>query len=259
MRDNIVKLVARRFFFRTGSVHKIQFGPLRGMRFRISPITGLSPWYSGAERFHQRFFRKVVRPGDVGIDVGANWGLHTLYLSQLVGCRGLVIAAEPNPSVFAELEWHAWANHRSNVRTYPVAISDAEGQALFRCDSGPSQGCLLDDGLPAASRSGDFSVPTRTLDSIVKELNVKRLKLVKIDVEGAEERVLRGATHILRCFMPYLIVDLHVSRERRQSMLEVLASFGYEVTAYPGKRWGILACPHHAEKPARLRPLRGSS
>ncbi len=70
----------------------IRFGAIRGMRFRVNLITGLSPWYSGAERPQQRAFKALLGPGDVVIDIGANWGLHTLYLSRLVGPTGRVLA-----------------------------------------------------------------------------------------------------------------------------------------------------------------------
>jgi len=136
------KAAIRRLFFRPGTVRTIRLGPMRGMVFRVSPITGLSPWYSGAEREHQRTFKALVHPGDVVVDIGANWGLHTLYLSHLVGRDGLVVAMKPFLPVFAELEWHIRANARGNVRTLPVAISDADAKALFVPGSSACTGSL---------------------------------------------------------------------------------------------------------------------
>jgi hypothetical protein len=97
------------------------------MVYRVGPITGLSPWYSGAERDHQHAFRRFVAPGNLVVDVGANWGAHTLYLSQLVGSEGKVIAVECFPPVFAELEWHLVANRCKNVTPIRVALSDRDG------------------------------------------------------------------------------------------------------------------------------------
>src|SRR5687767_677321 len=103
MRNHLLKQLIKTTFFRPGVVRRTRVGPLRGMVFKVSPITGMSPWYSGAEREHQQAFRRLVGLGAMVIDVGANWGIHALYLSRLVGASGKVIAFEPYPPAFAEL------------------------------------------------------------------------------------------------------------------------------------------------------------
>src|SRR5262249_7912556 len=157
-----------------------------------SDVTGLSPWYSGVERDHQRTFEKMVRAGDVVVDIGANWGIHTLYLSRLVGLNGLVISLEPFPLAFSDLQWHIRANKCFNVRAVQVAASDNDGEALFSVGETPSEGGLLNDSI-ASDREGQIKVTTRRLDSLVAEWRLKKLRLVKIDVEGAESKVLSGA------------------------------------------------------------------
>ena len=102
-------------WFRPGAVRYIRMGPLQGMRFRVNEIIGLSPWHSGSERQYQKVFKKIIRTGDVIIDIGANWGLHALCFSRLVGVSGKVQAIEPYPPAFTELEWHLKANHCSNI------------------------------------------------------------------------------------------------------------------------------------------------
>src|SRR5882724_10781592 len=106
MRDTFLKRIVKSVFFRTGVVRRIAFGPCAGLKYRVSETTGLSAWYSGPEREHQRTFASLVAPGDTVVDVGANWGLHTLYLSRHVGERGVVIALEPFEQVWRELDWH---------------------------------------------------------------------------------------------------------------------------------------------------------
>jgi hypothetical protein len=73
MRDNRLKSLAKCLFFRTGSVRRVAFGPLRGMRYRVSEITGLSPWYSGADREHQTAFQALVGKGTLRSTEGV-WG-----------------------------------------------------------------------------------------------------------------------------------------------------------------------------------------
>src|SRR5690242_6574463 len=85
MLEDWMKAVVRRTCFPNGAVRKIRCGRLFGRVYRVSDLTGMSPSYSGAERSHQRAFSRIVASGDTVVDVGANWGLHALYLSALVG------------------------------------------------------------------------------------------------------------------------------------------------------------------------------
>ncbi len=138
------------------------------MCYRVSPITGLSPWYSGSEGHEQHFFQAVLRPGNVAIDVGANWGLHTLCFSRLVGCSGRVIAVEPFPPALRELEWHVAQNACSNVRIHSLAISDSEGSAFFFPGESPTTGKLL---FEAGVSPPAHAIPVRTclMDALVNE------------------------------------------------------------------------------------------
>src|SRR5438045_1307955 len=103
MKQTFVKSLVRKAFFPNGSIRKIRFGPLIGKTYRVSEITGMSAWYSGPERDHQCAFASLVREGDTVIDIGANWGLHTILLSQCVGRSGRVIAVEPEVRALSEL------------------------------------------------------------------------------------------------------------------------------------------------------------
>src|SRR6476620_1594301 len=127
MKPTLLKSLTRKVFFPNGSIRQIRFGALAGKRYRVSDITGMSAWYSGTERDHQCAFASLVREGDTVIDVGANWGLHTLLLSQCVGRRGRVIAAEPEPRALSELVWHLNANKCDNVKVYRCAVGDRIG------------------------------------------------------------------------------------------------------------------------------------
>ena len=192
MNESALKNVMRRVYFKPGAVRTIRVGPMRGLRFRVSDVTGMSPWYSGAERGHQRVFQKFARAGCVAMDIGANWGLHTLYLSRLVGEQGKVVAVECNPRVFAELQWHVEQNGCGNVTALPLAMSDADGQALFAFGPDSYTGHLESVSEQRTAQS-TIPVTTSTVDNVVSRLGLARLDLVKIDVEGAEGKVLAGA------------------------------------------------------------------
>jgi FkbM family methyltransferase len=212
VRENLLKRIVRKTCFPHGAVRTVRFGPLRGMVFRTGPITGMSPWYSGGERGHQEAFENLVGHGDVVIDIGANWGLHTLYLSRLVSAEGRVIAVEPFLPAFAELEWHIRQNCCPNVTTLALAISDREGEALFLPGESAYTGSLAPSSILAAPKQS-ILVTTQTLDQVVESLGLEKLALIKIDVEGAEARVLGGAEKLVSRFRPHFVIDLHTPEQ----------------------------------------------
>jgi FkbM family methyltransferase len=233
MKNIWFKTIVRSLFFRPGSVRTICFGPMQGMVFRVSHITGLSPWYSGVERKHHRTFDSLIWPGDVVVDIGANWGLHTLYLSRLVGQNGLVVSIEPFPTNFAELEWHIQINDCRNVKALPIAISNADEEELFVPGGSPSTGSLASISSGSSIQGDPILVTAHKLDSVVKELGIERLKLVKIDVEGAEGKVLLGAQKTIESLRPYFVIDLHTP-EQDVFVAQLLTSHKYKLQRLSG-------------------------
>jgi FkbM family methyltransferase len=209
MKNARLKQLVQKTWLRPGSTHRILVGPLRGRTFRTNAVTGMSPFYSGSEREHQHAFRRLVRPGNIVIDVGANWGIHTLYLAGLVGSGGRVLALECFPGAFQELQWHLAANQCANAMTLLGAVSDVDAQALFLPGENPSEGKLIDAADGQAQMQNALVVPARRLDSIVAELALPHVELIKVDVEGAEGRVLAGAQELTARFHPRWIIDLH--------------------------------------------------
>jgi FkbM family methyltransferase len=216
MQETFVKRLLRRIYFPEGAVRRIRLGPLAGYVFQVGEITGLSPWYSGPERAHQRMFRALLTPGAIALDVGANWGSHSLYFSRLVGAMGRVVALEPFPAAFAALTWHLSANRCRNVTPLPVAASNTSGEAFFQAGESASTGQLSASEATASSGSRTIVVKTRTIDQVCGLLELPRLDLIKIDVEGAEGRALSGADTTIARFRPYLVIDLHTPEQDLQ-------------------------------------------
>ena len=257
MNDNFLKKIAKATYFRSETVHRMAIGPMRGIVWKVDDITGLSPWYSGTERDHQKAFKRLIKPGDVVVDVGANWGIHTLLLSKLVGPSGLVVALEPFPEAVDSLKWHLDANKCSNVKVVEKAASDKDGQALFTVGESASTGGLA-EGEPHSQRK-QLTVMTTRLDSLVKDLGISHVRLIKIDVEGGETKVLLGALRTIQKYRPYLVIDLHTP-EQDISVATLAASWNYGLTRLSGPPiarldrgwpvedgvWGsILAAPLH--------------
>jgi len=233
MKENLIKSAIRSLFFRKGAIRKIRFGPLQGMMFRVCDVTGMSPWYSGTEKNHQKVFRDLVDTGDTVIDVGANWGIHTLYLSTLVSKVGRVLAFEPFSEAFIELEWHIRKNKCANVNAHQIAIGDNNGKANFFLGNSESTGTLINTDLQTDLIDEPMIVNIRTLDSILEELDINNIKLMKIDVEGAESKVLMGATSTIEKYKPYLVIDLH-KPEQDVMVTRFLTERGYKLERLKG-------------------------
>jgi hypothetical protein len=99
------------------------------MRYRVREITGLSPWYPGADHEQQKAFKELVGEGDTVVDVGANCGLHVFYLSKLVGPRRLVVAVEPFAAAKRE--------HPPEQDVRVASLLTTQGYTLERLSPGP--------------------------------------------------------------------------------------------------------------------------
>jgi FkbM family methyltransferase len=160
--------------------------------------------------------RALLRPGDLAVDVGANHGWFALLMAARVGAEGDVLAVEPLPPMLVELERNLALNPGLGVRVEPVAVGRQDGHLNVHLFAG------LPHGHASASTLGRDDYEThcadmRTLDGLV---DGRPAALVKIDVEGAELEVLRGAEAVMGCAAPPILV-LEVNRETS-------AAFGYE-------------------------------
>lgn len=133
----------------------------------------------------------LLQPGDVFVDVGANIGYFTLLASRLVGATGKVIAIEANPRTYNLLEANVALNRCANVDLRHVAAGEAPGFAtMFEREPGNAGG----DQVDFAAAADIASIKVERLDTIVGE---RAVRLIKLDIEGAEAKALRGATGLL--------------------------------------------------------------
>jgi FkbM family methyltransferase len=181
-------------------------------RARFSVSTGT--FFKG-ESHVRRWITEQLKPGQVFFDVGAHHGWVSMWALSLLGEQGSVFSFEPSPANLSILEWHKAVNRYSHWRIIPKAVSDADAaqHPFFLIDSGDSPMNSLTNGVPGTSLMEGrdiekISVHTVTLDKICSEFCV-RPNLIKIDVEGAELLVLRGAGKLLRESTPTIILAVH--------------------------------------------------
>src|SRR5262245_18753552 len=152
----------------------------------VSPECGYLSW-NPAE---YAAFRSAVKPGMTALDVGANVGAYSLLLGQWVGANGAVFAFEPAPGACDGLHRHIRLNALDGVvRAVAAAVGAAPAQARFILESTAGEGRLATAGDNGATT---VEVPVTTIDEFCAREKLTP-DFIKIDVEGAELEVLRGA------------------------------------------------------------------
>lgn len=183
---------------------------------------------------------RLVRPGDVVIDVGANRGIYTWQLSTLVGRSGRVHSVEPYPPNADRLD--ILARLRSNIVVHRIAVSDRSGQVRLHVPS--YRGHLLDAlatlNPPSDVRYESVDAPVETMDKLLAS-EPGSITLVKCDVEGHEDEVLRGSWKLLHRHRPVVIMEIE-QRHRAEPVHVMLRKF--EQAGYVGRFLG----------PAGMRP-----
>ncbi len=179
-----------------------------------------------------RFFMQALEPNSVVLDIGAYIGQYTL-LAAKYAARGRVIAFEPHPQSHQRLQANVTRNRLRNVVASSQAVGATPGQRAFRLAAQPAMSRLLQLDEP---RNAVVEVELTSVDSIVRQADLSRVDLIKIDVEGAEGQVLRGAEETLLKYHPMLIMEVDRNREQAlgddpEPILRYLRDLGYALHA----------------------------
>jgi FkbM family methyltransferase len=159
--------------------------------------------------------RKYLQPGSVFVDIGANVGWHTAVGSSIVGPTGRVYAIEPNPDNARLIAHTIQRNGLANVELLPFALSERTGFAAFRSAIGSNGGFAW--GLdPSFIDPAVTIVPTMRFD----ELDIARVDVIKMDVEGAEPMVMRGAVAMIERDHPVIVFEFSCEMTQRVGGVE---------------------------------------
>ena len=179
---------------------------------------------------HLRFLTQAAKPGMYVADVGANVGVYTLSLAAQVGAGGRVFAFEPGHYALECLARNCELNAALPITVVPAGLSDTvSSQLLFHVGGAPTT-----FSLGGALAGGDAeNVELTTLDEWAAGHAIGRLDMIKIDVEGHEVNVLRGATAVLSRCRPLILFEVSSTALGRNGMSasdcgDVLNSLGYE-------------------------------
>lgn len=160
------------------------------------------------------------------IDIGANVGYWTMFLAK----KGFSVHAfEPSPRPYRILK-HRTQKYK-NIRTYPIALGDKSGiinMKLMKSFSQHSVMGVISDTPPGFEEDviGEISVPIRTLDNY----EIENVAVIKIDTEGYEIPILKGARNTIFRYTPRLIIEVHFTpfKEEAKRIIEILEGWGYK-------------------------------
>ncbi len=154
--------------------------------------------------------KKIVKPGFVAMDVGANIGTHTLIMAKAVGDTGKVFAFDPHLESAERLKENVNLNNFQNVEIAQIGLSNKKGtMTLFSySDEMADHGTASLYDLPNLQKTA-VEVPISTIDTFVEEKKINRLDFVKIDTRGSDFPIILGARESIKKFQPFIIFEFN--------------------------------------------------
>jgi FkbM family methyltransferase len=186
----------------------------------------------------------VPRKGWVVLDVGAHVGLYSIWASRKVSEGGFVAAFEPNPIVYRWLVSNIELNRAKNIRALPFAVGDKLGkETLYIADKNIGASSLIKHHI-LRNPSVKYSISSRclvqvvTLDYLFEKSSrivgrqLQMVDLAKIDVEGYEMKVLKGAEKTIeKGLIKRFIIEVHKDQVSTGDVIKYLSSYDYKVDA----------------------------
>ncbi len=222
-----------------------QLGNGASAEYKVSELLDRSRYLYGIHEYTaSSVFVAQIAPGSLVLDIGANLGEYTVLAARSTGDRGHVIAYEPNPGARDRLARNVEVNGFSNVRVSPEALSSEDGEATLRVPHDESGLGTLRMGVYGS----EYRVQMRRLDGLMSELDVQRLGVVKVDVEGLELQVFQGAQQTIARAKPVILyecaADAFIESEGRivTPAMQFLTDQGYDnfvIEMTRGGEWAL--------------------
>jgi FkbM family methyltransferase len=208
-------------------VHNINAGPAKGLVYPVVLPDDKLIWIGNYEQSFSEALASAVTPGSVCYDIGGYRG----FFSGVMACQhaGSVSVFEPFPVNQRQIQEMIELNPSLPITLYPCALSDTAGATSFAVMPEGSMGKLEESQFDSGDKpSGSITVQVETLDGLIRTRGLPPANLIKIDVEGAELLVLKGAEGLIETHHPVLFIEAH-SRELAQGCSDFLLARGYQI------------------------------
>ncbi len=183
-------------------------------------------------------FERLLKQGDIYVDVGAHVGYHALVARHCVGASGRVLAIDPQPYNCDKLLTNAGLNGFTNITVVVAAAGRADGSISLRNQSRSDRSRLTLNGAGVNDEPTAFVVPMLRLDSLFAAQRLDRVDLMKVDVEGCELDVLLGAGDSLDRVKNIVVEILpEATAEKANETARLLRASGYLLSDVEGADW----------------------
>lgn len=176
----------------------------------------------------------TIRDGDRVIDIGAHCGTYGLRAARHVGATGRVVMVEPNPTLAAEIDWSINRNGLKSAVLRQVAVGEFDGPTVLRFTGNESVTATIQSASPIGGMPNrSVQVECLRLESLMAELGLDRVDVMKIDAEGMDEAIIKQAL-VLRSPPRCIVFELHHQLGDAVWSLPLMSSLrdaGYEVKA----------------------------
>ncbi len=233
-------------FFVTKLFRKFFNKPINGKNWRIFEFRGVTMkvdiskqmgnaiYWRGAHDWAPIFvLEKFLKKGDTFIDVGANQGEYSVWAARKVGSKGRVLAFEPMQKLFDQLTENIRLNESFHKTILPIklGLADEKGEVILYASADSNEGTnTIYNTEKFSIELGKIQIDT--LDEQLNELKINEVNFLKIDVEGAELQVLKGALNTLKTHRPILLLEINkdaciAGGYLPEDILELLKPFEY--------------------------------
>jgi FkbM family methyltransferase len=197
-------------------------------------------WSSAKDAAEIREALRCMPKGGVMFDFGANFGYYAITIATALRGDCRIYAFEPNPPTLRRFRKNLELNSTRGVHPREEGVSDAPGRALVVEEPAHSGAAYLDQAFNPVD--GTSAINITTLDLFCEQHKIDRLDLIKMDIEGAELRALRGGVETLRRFQPVILIELNPYTLERdgcsvRDLVVFLEDLGYTIfTVHPRAR-----------------------
>ena len=220
-------MIISRFISDLPFVHKINAGPATGLQFEVMLPRDKAIWKGTYEHEFASDIARSITRGDVCYDVGGYRG----YISGVMALAGAtkVVVFEPLPANLHAIKRLQNLNPQFGIELLPFALGNVRGSMRFKVLPDPSMGKVFTSSFQSDVASVyEIEVAMRRLDDLVTQGVIPKPNVIKIDVEGAELEVLKGANDVLMERRPLIFLEAH-SNALEQACRRELQRLGYEV------------------------------
>ncbi|MBC7485284.1 MAG: FkbM family methyltransferase [Cytophagaceae bacterium] len=172
---------------------------------------------------------EYIKPGQVILEAGANNGTETVLLSRLVGPNGKVLAFEPVEHIYQTLQLNLSINHCTNVQTEQKALGESDGQLHFNVLSEDFCNQGMASKYDETSADAKVLVQQTSIDSWVVKNNIRTVDFIKMDIQGAEIELLKGAKHTIEKSKPLIFTEATEDFLSIEKLFDALTDLGYAV------------------------------